>query len=33
MNCPVGIAMLELNPEFERIADMQERVGALRGYL
>jgi len=25
--------MLELNPEFERIADMQERVGALRGYL
>ena len=28
-----GIAMLELNPEFERITDMQERVSALRGYL
>jgi hypothetical protein len=31
--CDERIAMLELNPEFERIADMQERVSALRGYL
>ena len=25
--------MLELNPLFHRIKDMQERVGVLRGYL
>jgi hypothetical protein len=27
------VRLMELNPEFSRIADLQQRVDALRGYL